>query len=74
MSGKVRIRKTTASKSRMVCFRLDTSKPGDLCPATQARLAALKDEDIDTSDMPDRGGSPDWYSPVLQGFPDPSRN
>lgn len=66
MSRKPRIRNTTTNECRIVNFRLDTSKPAALSPRTQANLDALKDEDIDTSDIPDQGGTTGWYSPVLR--------
>jgi uncharacterized protein (DUF4415 family) len=46
-----------------VNFILDASQPATLDPDTQARLDALQDHDIDTSDIPDQSAATNWYAP-----------
>jgi uncharacterized protein (DUF4415 family) len=58
--------KKKPTKGKIVKFTLDLSKPQKLGAKTKARLDALEDHDIDTSDIPDQAGMTGWYSPVLR--------
>ena len=44
----------------MVSFTLDPLNPPKLTAEQEARLNAMRDEDIDLSDLPDQGGRTDW--------------
>lgn len=48
---------------KTVRFTLDPSNPPKLSEAAAARLAAMKDEDIDYSDIPPTPAGIDWYKP-----------
>lgn len=46
-----------------VRFNLDASMTTSLDADTQARLDAMRDRDIDTSDIPDQSSTTDWHFP-----------
>lgn len=54
---------SNATTGKTVRFTLDPANPPTLSEATQARLDAMKDEDIDFSDISPSPADADWTCP-----------
>lgn len=54
---------SNATTGKTVRFTLDPANPPKLSEATKARLAALRDEDIDCSDIPSSPVNAEWTRP-----------
>lgn len=54
---------SNATTGKTVRFILDPSNPPELSEAAAARLAAMKDEDINYSDIPPTPAGVAWYKP-----------
>ncbi len=50
-------------KGKVIKFRLDTGKPAALSAEAHARLAAIREENIDCSDIPECSEDAAWYRP-----------
>lgn len=53
---------SSSTTGKTVSFTLDPSNPPTLTKEQAARLDAMKDEDIDYSDIPEQSGNA-WYKP-----------
>lgn len=56
---------SNATTGKIVRFTLDPSNPPQLSAQTKARLDALKDEDIDVSDIPRSPPDAEWTRPGI---------
>lgn len=62
---------SNATTGKTVRFTFDPANPPKMSEATKARLSALKDEDIDFSDIPPSPADAEWARP---GIPFSSEN
>ena len=62
---------SNATTGKTVRFTLDPANPPKMSAATKERLLAMKDEDIDFSDIPCSPADAEWTRP---GIPFPTEN
>jgi hypothetical protein len=57
------MRVATMLKGKIVRYTLDPDRPPSLSAEEKARLTAMRDSDIDTSDIPNLAAEDGWYRP-----------
>ena len=62
---------SNATTGKTVRFTLDPANPPKMSEETKARLLAMRDEDIDLSDIPRSPADAEWTRP---GIPFPTEN
>lgn len=56
---------SNATTGKTVRFTLDPANPPKMSAETKARLLAMKDEDIDLSDIPESPADAEWTRPGI---------
>lgn len=56
---------SNATTGKTVRFTLDPANPPKMSEETKARLMAMKDEDIDLSDIPESPADAEWTRPGI---------